>query len=196
MANSKDKSSEVAATNGESGNLAQPPQLRQFHDMMRMRALTVNTDRGAEVMQRQALAIITAETVEDIVSADMGGTIQARDVDGLEVEIQDMEPITSARDDIETREGYYVSMNCVCLGGDEQTLTRMGLKVGKEFVLQTGAELFALKVGALENAGGLPFRGRVTAIRTQSGNHVVKLYPLPARVTYATAGVQPAEPPF
>lgn len=156
--------------------------LEQFHFMMRERASIVSQERGEEVMARQALAILSAASVEDIERADMGGTIQARDVDGLEVEIRAFEPVISQREDIETREGYYISTESVVLGGDKDMLTRFGLKIGGEIVLQTGASLFILKVAALERAGGLPYRGIVRAIPTQSGNHVVKLFPAPERV--------------
>jgi hypothetical protein len=190
MAKSQDVDTTVSGTVTN-----RPIALDQFHQLMRDRAGMVREDRGAEVMQRQALAILQAESVEDIINADMGGTIQARDVDGLEIEILDFEPLLSNRTDSETgrqlaREGYYVSMNAVVLGATKDQLTRFGLQLGKEIVLQTGAELFMLKVAALEKAGALPFRGRVTAIETQSGNSVVKLFPLPERAT------QSPEPPF
>lgn len=170
-----------------SGKIIKQSDLEKFHELMRTRASLVSEDRGAEVMERQALMILAAiETgeVSEIERADMGGTIQARDVSGLEVEIRDFEPVMSRRDDIESAFGYYYSMNATVLGysgEDDTTLTRMGLEIGQDFILQTGAILFILKVAGMEMSGQMPYRGRITAIKTQSGNYVVKLYPLPKR---------------
>lgn len=165
-----------------SGEVVTRTDLDVFHDLMRQRAGIVAQERGEEVMLKQALSILAADNVADIERADMGGTIQARDVDGLEVQINAFEPVISTRDDIETPLGYYISCDTVVMGGNRDMLTRYGLKIGEDFVLQSGAVLFMLKVGALEKAGALPYRGVVRAIATQSKRHVVKLYPAPERV--------------
>lgn len=191
MASGKPENQQSAGTvevKTTSGKIVKSSDLERFHSLMRERASLASEDRGAEVMERQALLILAAAqdgNVSDIERADMGGTIQGRDVGGLEIEIHDMEPVISARDDIETREGYYLTMNCVVLGysGEDDTLlTRMGLEIGQDFILQTGAILFMLKVAAMEMSGQLPYRGRITSIKTRSGNSVLKLYPLPQRV--------------
>jgi hypothetical protein len=167
-----------------SGQVLNKSTLEQFHAAMRDRASFVAEDRADEIMTQQALLILAAAETGDadaIMRADMGGTVQARDAGTLEIEIHSMDPVTSNRDDIEGGHGYYISMQTTVLGGDEDTLTRLGLEVGNDMVLQTGAELFVLKVAALEKAGALPYRGRVSSISTRSGNSVVKLSALPKR---------------
>jgi hypothetical protein len=166
------------------GQVVNRDSLQAFHTDMRERARFIGEDRADEVMMQQALSILAAATTADtdaIMRADMGGTVQCRDAGTLEVEILSMDPVISTREDITGGNGYYISMSCTVLGGEEDMLTKLGLQIGGEVVLQTGAELFVLKVAALEKAGALPYRGRVVAIPTRSGNTVVKLGAIPRR---------------
>lgn len=166
------------------GQVVNRDSLQQFHHEMRERAQFVSEDRSDEVMTRQALSILAAASTADpdaIMRADMGGTVQCRDAGTLEVEIQTMDPVISQREDITGGNGYYISMDCTVLGGEEDMLTKLGLQIGGDVVLQTGAELFVLKVAALEKSGALPYRGRVVSIPTRSGNTVVKLGAIPRR---------------
>jgi hypothetical protein len=168
-----------------SGSVITRNALDQFHAMMKERAQFVSEDRSEEIMLKQALQIIAASETGDsaaIMRADMGGTVQARDAGSLEVEIHSLDPVISDREDITNNKGYYISMNATVIGGDEDMLTRNGLILGGDVVLQTGAELFVLKVVGLEKAGALPYRGRVLSIPTRSGNNVVKLADIPKRV--------------
>jgi hypothetical protein len=169
-----------------SGTVLTRSSLDDFHTMMLERATFVQEDRSADVMAKQALAILAANETGDadaIMRADMGGTVQARDADTLEVEIREMDPVISDREDIEGGHGYYISMTCTVIGGDDDMLTRNGLQIGGDVILQTGADLFVLKVAALEKAGCLPYRGRVGVIKTRSGNSVVKFTQLPKRIS-------------
>lgn len=185
----KETAQEVAASNGDGiairkhdGTLVTVTDLNQFHAIMRERAGIVASDRGEEVMLTQALKILAADSIEDIEKADMGGTIQSKTVDGLEVTINSFEPVISKRTDIESPLGYYVSCDAVPTRWDRDALTRYGLTIGENFVLQSGAILFILKVAALEMAGALPYHGMVRAIPTQNDFHVVKLFPAPEGV--------------
>ena len=176
-----DKAVDVTAVTGE---VVTRTDLDEFHRRMVERASFVSDDRSGEIMERQALAILLAGGTGDaeaIMRADMGGTVQARDADSLEIEIREADPVISDRDDIEGGHGYYLSMTGTVIGGDEGMLTRNSLVIGGDVVLQTGADLFVLKVVALEKAGAFPYRGRVTALSTRKGNTVVKFTPLPRR---------------
>jgi hypothetical protein len=167
-----------------SGEVVTRTDLEHFHERMRTRATLISSDRSAEIMERQAMAVLLASGTGDadaIMRADMGGTVQAKDAPSLEIEIREVEPVISANENIEGGHGYYISMAATVLGGDDDMLTRNSLVIGGDVVLQTGAELFVLKVAALEKAGALPYRGRVTSIPTRSGNTVVKFTPLPRR---------------
>lgn len=166
------------------GQVVNRDSLQAFHADMRDRARFTSEDRSDEIMMKQALSILAAAATADtdaIMRADMGGTIQCRDAGTLEVEIVTMDPVISNREDITGGNGYYISMACNVLGGEEDMLNRLGLQIGGEAVLQTGAELFVLKVAALEKSGALPYRGRVVSIPTRSGNTVVKLGAIPRR---------------
>jgi hypothetical protein len=161
---------------------------RRYQNYMLARAREVGTNRAEEVSAGQMARILaTADkddvTEEDIFNADQGGTIQARDVPGLEVEIHDMVPILSNREDIVNNKGYYISCNATVLGGPEDILERWALDLGADIVLQTGAPLIETKIRAFEARGFLPVKGVITAIKTGSGNDVLKLRPLPKRVT-------------
>jgi hypothetical protein len=159
----------------------------RFRQYAVTRAMESIGTRGIEVMDSQVDNILnTAEkdgvTEKELWDADAGGTVQARDVPGLEVEIRDLDFVTSDRDDIENNKGYYASMGATVLGGPEDVLTQRGLELGMDIVLQTGADLIIAKVRAFQSQGWLPMKAVVTAIRTGSGNDVLKLRPLPKRV--------------
>ena len=144
--------------------------------------------RGQDVMDAQVDRIITVASdedasAEDIWNADAGGTVQARDVPGLEVRISSIESVLSNREDIENSKGYYASMAATVLGGPEDVLVRNGIQLGADIVLQTGAELIISKVQAFKSRDLLPIDAVITAIPTASGNDVLKLRPMPKRVS-------------
>jgi hypothetical protein len=139
-------------------------------------------DRSAEIMARQVDAILMAGehgTQDDIWDADSGGTIQCRDADGLEVTVHDLEFVWSNRPDIDS--DAYASMNATILGGPRDLLQKLGVQVGGDAVLQTGAEMFHAKIRAFQARGMLPISGVITAIETSNGNSVVKFLRLPER---------------
>lgn len=158
----------------------------RFRQYAVARALDTSVNRGADVMDSQVDRILAqAErddvTEKDIWDADAGGTVQARDVPGLEVQISDLSFVASSRDDIENNKGYYASMGATVLGGPEDVLTKAGLEIGTDFVLQTGADLIIAKVRAFQAREMLPVNAVITATRTSSGNDVLRIRPLPKR---------------
>jgi len=175
-----DKSQAVATsetTDGQVEKLRPAQRMRQF---MLARAQMNRGERATDVLDTQMDRIIAAGTEQEIWDADAGGTVQARDAIGLEVEIHAFEPVESTRQDIETRSGYYISIQAVCLGGPEEILTKNGLTPGQEFALQTGAELIVAKVRAFEAQDMLPVKGVIVGVTTQNGT-LLKLRPLPKR---------------
>lgn len=163
--------------NPREGDVAIRPADR-YRAYMRARAARMSGELGAEVTSQQIDKILTAETDEDIWNADAGGTIQAKDVIGLEVEIRSLSLIPSDR--FEGSE-YYGSMDATVIGGPAEILTRSGLSVGEVFVLQTGADKILAKVRAFEAKDRLPIRALIAGTRTQSGFDVLTLKPLPER---------------
>jgi hypothetical protein len=135
-------------------------------------------------MEEQAERILMAESADAILKADLGGTVQCRDVPGTYWEVRGMEPVLSNRPDLDT--DYYVQFDAVCLGGDQDVMAKNGLQVGVAYPLQTGAFLLTTKVRAFEAAGYLPQRLMIIAIKTQSGNTVLKWGPMPVNVAPGT----------
>jgi hypothetical protein len=138
----------------------------------------VDDDFAAQVMQDQAERIFAAAETGDtskILSADMGGTIQGRDVPGTVWRIHNYRPVMSNRTDLEATHGYYLSCDATYLGGPKDTATRYGLVVGSNYALQTGAELAMFKLRALEAAEAFPCDLQVVGNKTGSGRTVIKL---------------------
>jgi len=166
----------------DSGNIATPTLTQRFHAMMLERATVEdNSDRAAEIAEQQAERIMSAESLDEILNADSGGTVQCRDVPNTEWEIRSYRVVKSNRTDIENSAGYYITMDAVCLAGPEDTLTRAGVVIGEVVALQTSAYLLMVKIRALEVANFLPQRLYLLGTKTQSGNTVLKWTAPPKR---------------
>ena len=162
-----------------SGTVQKRSLTEQFHASMVARATENGAiDRGDDVMEAQAERILMAEGADAILKADLGGTVQCRDVPGTYWEIRGMEPVLSNRPDLDT--DYYVQFDAVCLGGDQDVMARNGLQVGVVYPLQTAAILLTTKVKAFEAAGELPQRLALIGLKTGKGNTVLKWGPMPA----------------
>lgn len=173
----------AVSTPAREGTVSKLAPAAAFKGYMLERAARESQADGSAVTNSQIDKILTAETDDDIWGADAGGTVQAQDAVGMGVEIHDMRAQESDR-----FEGspYYVSMNAVCLGGPSEILNRNSVKVGENFVLQTGAELIVSKVRAFEARGRLPIRAIIVGNRTNSGYEVLKLGKYPEHVTPGT----------
>jgi hypothetical protein len=180
------------ATQATTGEIAPMRPAEQYRNFMLRTAQDAATgpnkgERASDIMDAQVDRIINTAgdddaSDDDIWNADAGGTVQARDVPGLEVRIHDISSVISNRDDIENNKGYYATMTATILGGPEDVLVRQGLTLGSDIALQTGAELISAKVQAFKSRGRLPIDGVITAIPTASGNEILKLRPMPKRV--------------
>lgn len=165
------------------GTVAQRTLTANFHAAMLQRARDNGAvDRTDDIMSQQAERILTAESVDDILNADLGGTVQCRDVPNTYWEIRGIEPVLSTRtfeDGGENQHGYYMQADATCIGGDSKVMARNGLTVGTVYPLQTGAMLLMLKLRALEAADAFPIKLALIGITTQSGNTVLKWGPMP-----------------
>lgn len=159
---------------------------RRYHATMLEKAIALSQDkaRTERIMAGQSDKILSATSLEDIWAADMAGTVQARDAENLEVTIYDYVPVLSNNVEITDGHGYYFSMNATAIGGPQEVLTRNSLTLGQDFVLQSGAELFTIKVSAMAEAGHLPQSGLIFPVPNTKG--MLKFYPLPKRVTPGT----------
>jgi hypothetical protein len=158
----------------------------QFHASMLQRARDNGAeDRTDDILEQQAGRILGAGTVEDILKADLGGTVQCRDVPGTFWEVHSMDPVLSTRtfdDGEENQHGYYLQMSATCIGGDQSIMVQNGLTVGTTYPLQTGATLLMLKMRALEAVDAFPIKVALIGIKTQSGNTVLKWGPVPVTI--------------
>ena len=187
MANKSDTATEIA--NGETTGTVVPHSLTEsFHAAMLQRARDNGaTDRSEEVMEAQAERILTADSVDDILAADMGGTVQCKNVPGTYWEIRSLAPVLSTRTDIENAKGYYMQFDAVLIGGDPEIIARNGLEVGTVYPLQTGAELLMIKARALEAKNAFPLAVALVGKQTQSGNTVLKWGKMPVTVMQGSA---------
>lgn len=173
--------------------------MEQFHTYMRNRAQVEAPDAkalAADISARNQEAIFAAAesgTDEDVWNAGTGGAIQGRscvnEEGGLEIRIYGFRSVISTRtfegEDAETRKGYYINIDATVLGGPQSLLRQLGLSIGDEFALQTGADdiisrlrAFELR-GKFENGGYLD--ARISGVKTSGDNVVIKLRPLPVR---------------
>ena len=190
MATKHETTTEVA-TNGELTGVVQARTLTaDFHRFMLARAedaITDGADRGEEVMEAQAMRILTATGVDEILSADMGGTVQCRDVPGTFWTLRGIAVLKGNREDIEKSHGYYVQFDATCIGGDPEVMARNGLKPGVTYPLQTSALLLTTKARALEVEDAFPINLALIGNKTQSGNTVLKWGPMPVTVMQGSA---------
>jgi len=208
MASESIEAGDVAQVNiGSDGTVARVDRTGQFHEYMRQRAVSEAQARpaslAAEISSRNMEAIFAAAEKEngsedDIWDAGSGGAIQGRDCvpdeggTGLEIEIRGWRPDLSTRtfesdNDVDNSKGYYVTVDCVCLGGPRDVLRKLALSVGEEFALQTGADDVIFRLRAFEvrsqRLGTTPFpvRAVIAGVKTGKDNKVLKLRPMPTR---------------
>jgi len=173
--------------------------MERYREYMLRRATANGTDTkglAQAISARNMHSIFAAESEEDIWSAGTGGAVQGRDAVGLELEILDYRPVTSARifdgEDEATRKGYYISCDAVVIGGPADVLRKLDVSVGDEIAFQTGADDVEYRLRAFELRGflnpaeGKFIKARVKGIETASGNTLLKLEPVPVRAAPST----------
>lgn len=134
-----------------------------------------------DIANRQIVALMSAESEDEIWDADQGGTVQMRDAVGLEAEIREFRFLESSDPGKQTRSGTYITCDAVTLGGPAELLRKLGTAPGAEIVLQTGAELVVTKLLAFQNRDLLPVRAVISGTETRSGNMVLRLTRPPVR---------------
>jgi hypothetical protein len=198
------ESKEVQPQNAKTltGVEASLDRMEQFHEYMRRRAADEATQRpeslAQEIAARNADQIFAAAmsengSIDDIWNAGSGGTIQARDCfnneGGLEIQIRSFRPDLSKRvfeDGNEASHGYYITCDATVLGGPASLLRQLGLSIGEEFALQTGADDIVFRLRAFELRNALPVSGVITGVKTSRDFNVVKFRPLPKRAQTGT----------
>jgi hypothetical protein len=163
--------------------VAKPTPAAQFRAYMAQRAAQESAQNAEDVSAAQINKVFAGETEDDIFGAVEGGTVQARDAVGLEIEIHSMRMQESDRYD---GSPYYANLDVTVLGGPREVLTRNGLTVGGNAVLQTGAEIIIAMVRAFEARNLMPVKCVIAGTETSSGYTVLKLARMPERSTAST----------
>jgi hypothetical protein len=166
------------ASKATEGTVSTPTPATRFRQYMLQRAQTESAQSGEDVSANQIDKVFAADDADSIFAAVSGGTVQARDAVGLEVEIHSMRMQESDR-----YEGspYYANLDVTVLGGPREVLTRNELTVGESAVLQTGAEIIIAMVRAFEAKELLPIQAVIAGTETSSGFTVLKLARMPER---------------
>lgn len=131
-----------------------------------------------ELGSKQMNAIITATTEEELDEAmKMAGLVGLRDLDdGTEIQINSWHVAPGTRSDFSNRFGVFAVMECTLLA------------TGRPINLDTGVERVIVWLRARELMKGddaFPVTRKVTKTITGSGNEVITLLPIPARVANA-----------
>jgi hypothetical protein len=175
---------ETTGTVAESDVSAKAERVREHWRGLATVQANDNND-AQEIADRQVVAIMSAETEDEIWDADTGTAIQMRDAVGLEAEFREFRFLLGNDPGKATRSGTYITCDAVTLGGPAELLRKLGTAPGQEIVLQTGAELIVTKLLAFQHRNLLPVRAVVSGTETRSGNMVLRLTRPPVRTTQA-----------
>src|SRR5215475_14506312 len=167
------EATEATGTVVKGGEIAAKAERAREHLRQLAVVSAADTTDADEIADRQAVAILSAETVDDVWDADTGTAIQCRDAIGLEVQINGFRVLEGNDPGKQTRSGTYVTMDAVCMGGPNDLLRKLGLSPGLEFALQTGAELIVMKLLKFQSLDAFPVRALIAGTETRSGNTVL-----------------------
>lgn len=115
-----------------------------------------------------------AESEDDIWNADLGGAIQTQDAVGMEFTIHSFR-FAKSDEAKQTRSGTYITCDATVIGGPADVMKKLGVAVGQECALQSGAELIVVKLVRLERADLLPVNVIIQGTTTRKGNTVLRL---------------------
>jgi len=128
-------------------------------------------------MAQQLDKILTAQTEQEIMEADMFGTHQGKDLEGLEIEIPEQEiRVAFSSPEYEAPLDVYVQFNATAL----MEFPTERIKVGDDIIISTGAPLVIGKLFTWRNGGMLPRRVLFTGNDAPQGR-VLKFGNIPNR---------------
>jgi hypothetical protein len=158
------------------GTVATTP-FERFRAYCADRAALDSVGVGDELSVNQVTKILTAQSTEDVFAAlQMAGMIGLRDVpDGTEIQINGFRFAPGTNNDFANRLGVFVVI-------DAQRLSD-----GGPMVIDTGVERIIGALRAWEANDSFPVQAIVKQQKTQSGNTMVTLWPVPPRAVPASA---------
>lgn len=133
-----------------------------------------------EVTANQLDKMLVAESVDDIMEADEGGTYQGRDLVGFEFRVEDQQfSYRKSSDEFESALGAYMQFTAIALIEYED----QGITPGEVVVISTGAPLIMGKLRTLQANGFLPMDLKIVP---GGGKGVLKLKRAPKRTVPST----------
>jgi len=150
----------------KSGKVVAPTKFDKFRDNLQARAREVSRDkaRGSEIVRGQAEKILAAQTVDEIMAADEGGTVSGLDFVDVPFQALGYE-LGESNDDFSSDLDVYANLRAVVIesSGDYSP--------GDEIIVNVGGTLVVTKLEALRAADAFPINlvikkyGRVLKLR-------------------------------
>lgn len=139
-----------------------------------------NREDNWEVTARQLDKMLTAETLDEIMDSDEGGTYQGRDLVGFEFKVEDQQfSYRESSDEFESALGAYIQFQATAL----MEYPEQGISPGDLVTISTGASLIIGKLRTLQANGFLPMDLKIIA---GGGKGVLKLVRAPKRTVSST----------
>lgn len=154
----------------------------QFRDWLLQVARDGAEGRAFRVMSRQLELILTAETEEEIMNADMQPTFETRDLVDMEIEIQPELDFALSSDRFQSPLGVYVQFTATALTAKPDR----NIKVGDTLIIASGAPLIIGKARTLQAGGFLPKPVRIIGVEAPNGT-VLKFGDIAARAVRASS---------
>lgn len=164
--------SEVATAAEETAAVAVPATglALQFRDWVQQVARDGAEDRAFRVMSRQLEQVLSAETEDEIMAADMQPTFETRDLVDMEIEVQPELDFVPSADRFQSPLGVYVQFVATALIAKPDR----NIAIGQQLIISSGAPLVIGKLRTLQANGYLPRALRIEGVEAPNGT-VLKL---------------------
>jgi hypothetical protein len=159
------------------GVIATPGIALQFVEWIRREAADNADTRAFDVAVSQLDKILSAQTFDDIMDADSGGTYESRDLVGLEIEIHaGSVRYAKSAERFNSELGVYVQFSATAL----MDYPSSAVVAGQDMLISSGAPLIIGKIRTLDANGLLPAKVMITGVQAPNGT-VLKLGRIPVR---------------
>lgn len=165
-------------TDADVPDVSGPRISEQFTGWLQRAADANEGTRTFDVAAGQLDRLLTAESVDDILDADEQGTLQLRDMVGVQLRIPN--PgfpgcVRKSSEKYSATLGVYIQFPATVLAVPDKYLAA---QVGDDVLVSTGAPLVIGKLRSMEANGYLPFDFLVTGVEAANGT-VLKLRRVP-----------------
>lgn len=163
--------------NPGNGQLVTGPRVAiQFREWLNRTAEDGAQDRAFDVAAGQLERILSAQTVDEIMNADMQGTYETRDLVGFEMMVHPGIRYAKSSEQFDSTLGVYAQWDATAL----MDLPERAIVAGMDMIVSSGAALVIGKLRSLDAGGFLPYPVKVIGVSAPNGT-VIKLGKVPAR---------------